>query len=306
MDEKIRNLLLSEITLPEVKARFVFMMRVWRQSLFSEKLENMPLKKKRSYVNQWLNKMETMFVENETNINILSGFKGYMSAGSFGVEDFIKDYNEKIINLTNKDVLWARLQRNSLASRIKDKGVSQLYSEFDRYLIEAKALGLTRDEIVKNFMNTKAIRETTLTDSIGRKWKPDNYVRMYSNTRDGQMRDELFTDQTLNLGYDVVQVSSHRTGTAICQMYEGKFYSLTGQTPGIPLLPARPPFHPNCKHVLVRRHKLSNKEMRKINFFLDKDSIESINKLSTSQKKTVKKQQKWNDKNRPPSWKKQV
>lgn len=55
----------------------------------------------------------------------------------------------------------------------------------------------------------------------------------------------------LDVGADLVQVSSHNTDTPLCQEFEGKIYSISGKDPDFPALEEIPPFHPNCLHSLT-------------------------------------------------------
>ncbi len=55
-------------------------------------------------------------------------------------------------------------------------------------------------------------------------------------------------------GSDLVQISVHSGACpTLCLPVQGKVYSLTGATKGFPVLTdfARPPLHPNCRHVLM-------------------------------------------------------
>ena len=53
------------------------------------------------------------------------------------------------------------------------------------------------------------------------------------------------------LGSDLVQVSSHNTTCDICAQYEGKIYSINGVSKDFPRLEEEPPYHPNCRHLLI-------------------------------------------------------
>jgi len=85
----------------------------------------------------------------------------------------------------------------------------------------------------------------------GRSYKMNKYAELVGRTT---MRDAQ-TAATLDLCHqyenDLVQVSSHGTVCEICAQYEGKVYSISGKTPGYPILDARTPFHPNCEHSLL-------------------------------------------------------
>lgn len=85
----------------------------------------------------------------------------------------------------------------------------------------------------------------------GRRYKVDAYCELVARTRTREAQSLATIDAVQRYGQDLVQVSRHNTETPLCQGYEGKRYSITGRTPGYPILDARPPFHPNCWHVLT-------------------------------------------------------
>jgi hypothetical protein len=49
---------------------------------------------------------------------------------------------------------------------------------------------------------------------------------------------------------DLVQVSTHSNPCEICAPFDGKIFSITGKTPGFPLLKEKPPFCKGCRHSL--------------------------------------------------------
>ena len=67
---------------------------------------------------------------------------------------------------------------------------------------------------------------------------------------------EAMTAGTLNtgvqVGADLVQVSAHmHPQIDPCTPHQGKVYSISGTSDVFPKLTERPPYHPNCKHVLT-------------------------------------------------------
>jgi hypothetical protein len=57
-------------------------------------------------------------------------------------------------------------------------------------------------------------------------------------------------------GYDLVKMSSHATTCAVCAVYQGRVYSISGNTPFYPKLSiafsgGHANIHPNCRHVVV-------------------------------------------------------
>jgi hypothetical protein len=290
------------------KARFELLMRRWRENLLNARIVNGTLAQQKAFVNSWLADFEEIFKGQQAKINLLSGYTGFITASvgedliETSIDAFLAQYRSTVTALTSKDIVQATGLRNSLALRISREGVANIFKSFDAYDKEARALGLTGRERINGFLNTLGKNYTTIqtiSDS-GRVmyWKPDKYARMYSNTRDSQLRDDLFQDQLMELGRDTVQISDHDTETPICKQFEGKFFSLTGQG-SLPPLTQRPPFHPNCKHVLVSRPRVSNKEARKNNFIKNKKIVEKSSTYTDAQKRQIKRQTAWNVENRP-------
>ena len=110
-------------------------------------------------------------------------------------------------------------------------------------IFEAPAQGALRDIEGERFV----------VDKRGRKWQPKHYARMVARTTTREAMSEAFLARAAHEGEDLIRVSSHPDGQAdpICVPFEGKLFSLSGRTPGLPVLERRPPFHPNCRHVLI-------------------------------------------------------
>jgi hypothetical protein len=106
-------------------------------------------------------------------------------------------------------------------------------------------------------------------------------------------------DEMSELDFDIVQISSHNTTTPVCQKYEGKIFSLRGQTPGLPILDVTPPFHPNCLHILLPRKDLNIETAKKVNARVDKNFKNIQKDLTNSQKAGINKQEDYIRKNRP-------
>lgn len=87
----------------------------------------------------------------------------------------------------------------------------------------------------------------------GRNYQANKYAEMVVRTTAREAHSEAVKQRLLENNMDLVEVSQHTDtdGPDICNVYEGKVFSLTGQTDGYPILPISPPFHPNCVHVLL-------------------------------------------------------
>lgn len=87
----------------------------------------------------------------------------------------------------------------------------------------------------------------------GKSWQPQAYAQLVARTTTREARTQGFIARAKEEGLDLVTVSEHEGGDIdpICVPYEGETFSLTGATPGYPVLDEAPPFHPNCRHVLT-------------------------------------------------------
>lgn len=88
------------------------------------------------------------------------------------------------------------------------------------------------------------------TDKAGRRWDLAVYARMCARTIAAEARSEATVNALLDQGVDLVEVSKHPHPNDICSRFEGRVFSISGGHPRYTKLRERPPFHPNCKHVL--------------------------------------------------------
>ena len=92
---------------------------------------------------------------------------------------------------------------------------------------------------------------TAFEDVLGRKWRLSRYAEMSVRTTTSEANNRGVVNGVLSLGHDLVRVDKHEHETDVCSPYDGKVFSLTGNTPGYPVLDRVPPFHPNCLHSLL-------------------------------------------------------
>jgi hypothetical protein len=82
------------------------------------------------------------------------------------------------------------------------------------------------------------------------------YSKAQEKIEDRQRRRRGETDRIINEalehGYDLVEIPAANTTCGICAGIEGKVYSITGKTPGYPLLTEdkKPPLCGDCVHYL--------------------------------------------------------
>lgn len=90
---------------------------------------------------------------------------------------------------------------------------------------------------------------SAFTDKAGREWSLGTYTKMAIRTTTREAASEGTRHGMIDRGYDLIAITSHKHKHDVCSPYDGKTFSLTGQTPGYPVIDRLPPFHPNCAHV---------------------------------------------------------
>ena len=92
---------------------------------------------------------------------------------------------------------------------------------------------------------------TGFVDRSGRRWQLSTYSRMVARTTTRESVTVATRNRLVEGGRDLVDISSHSHPADECTPYDGQTFSLTGATPGYPILDEEPPFHPNCAHVMT-------------------------------------------------------
>ena len=86
----------------------------------------------------------------------------------------------------------------------------------------------------------------------GRNFTPGHYAELVVRTRTREAATHGTIGAIAEQGVDLVQISVHENPcTKICQALQGKVFSISGRDRRFPRLEKRPPYHPNCEHVLL-------------------------------------------------------
>lgn len=127
---------------------------------------------------------------------------------------------------------------------------------------------ITKEQVMKNVisgdpikMSSEQLKERMLeqgfkgfTKKNGDKINVDEYARLVLHTKTMQAHNDGTILTMTQEGFDLVQVSYHKTSCKTCGLYENKIYSISGKSkeyPPISDMPnGGPPFHPHCRHVL--------------------------------------------------------
>jgi hypothetical protein len=144
-------------------------------------------------------------------LDFAGGIEGVKRAGREFISDLIKlKINERIV-----------------VGSIKGEGVYKIKREVKK-LVEDRGF-------------------TALIDRGSKRWKIDTYAEMLVRTHIIKANNSGFVNRLLENGLELVEMSSHGSSCPICQQYEGKIFSLTGNDKKHEKAPDLP-IHPNCRH----------------------------------------------------------
>lgn len=82
----------------------------------------------------------------------------------------------------------------------------------------------------------------------GRNYNLISYAENVARTRLRIIQSEATKNLCEEYDNDLVEISDHGTICEICKEFEGKVYSINGDTPGYDVIPEWPPYHPQCEH----------------------------------------------------------
>lgn len=119
-------------------------------------------------------------------------------------------------------------------------------------LRESTLTGASRAEVSRQMLD----RATTIPgfefrSRDGRSWTNKSYFKMLARTEIMNAGRAAYDDKCAEEGFDVCLLDFSGGACEKCARYEGRLFSLTGKTPGLPSkadLEAAGVFHPNCTH----------------------------------------------------------
>jgi len=82
----------------------------------------------------------------------------------------------------------------------------------------------------------------------GRDYNLIKYAKMVARTRLRTVQSEAVKNTSEQYENDLVEISDHGCDCEICKEFEGNVYSISGNTPGYPMMMEWPPYHPSCEH----------------------------------------------------------
>ena len=112
----------------------------------------------------------------------------------------------------------------------------------------------TRIQASQKMLNEFASKGiTSFVDKSGRNWELSSYAEMCARTVSAHAALQGHIDRQIEVGEDLVKVSTIGTTCPICSRWQGVVLSISGKSPKYHSLDeakASGLFHPNCKHTL--------------------------------------------------------
>lgn len=148
--------------------------------------------------------------------------------------------------------LAGQLDGRLVAARLTiGRQAKDVFARISREQVEVGlAGGLGRREVSAQ-ITEELLKEgtTAFVDRAGRRWGLDTYAEVAARTATREAVTIGTANRCLELGQDLVTISQHANACEICRPFEGRTFSLTGETEGYPKAERLPPYHPRCRHV---------------------------------------------------------
>lgn len=132
----------------------------------------------------------------------------------------------------------------------------QLRAQIASDVLSNQTLNTIKENIVQT-LGDKGF--SVLIGRNGREWDLELYAEVTARTQIAETYNQGVVNKATEEEVDIVEVSSHGAEDELCAPHEGELYSLSGKSENYPPLTAdnKPPYHPNCKHILLLRPDLS-------------------------------------------------
>jgi len=155
-----------------------------------------------------------------------------------------------------------RILRATQQKLISERQINEAIS---RGLVEGETRRQVSDRLLR--MLRKEAGEGVSVVINGRRYDPGYYAELVARTRTREAVTEGAIRTGLAYGVELFQVSVHANPCQeVCAALQGKVFSVTEGT-GFPMLQRRPPYHPNCKHVLTAWIPESDEEEERLRRF---------------------------------------
>lgn len=113
-------------------------------------------------------------------------------------------------------------------------------------LVEGESRGKLRRRIM-DYLKDRLNGDKFITIR-GRNFRIGKYIDLVAGVRLREAATEATINSAKEYDHDLVEIPYKMNSCPKCIPYEGKKYSISGETPGYPILEVRTPLHPKCRH----------------------------------------------------------
>lgn len=221
---------------------------------------------------EWLTRKSSELYELQMDVNKIAAklyknsstkandllIEAYTKSGN-NVSKALKKPVSELTNIIPSSLENLMYENNNLLMRSSVqilRSVNDEYRDIINQVSSQSLMGVqTLDNSVQDALNSFADRGITgFTDKIGRKWELASYTEMAIRTTTQRAALQGHIDKSLELGEDLMRVSSISTTCPLCEPWQNVILSISGNSKKYPSLQdaiSAGLFHPNCKHILT-------------------------------------------------------
>ncbi|MDF2805022.1 MAG: Phage minor capsid protein 2 [Anaerocolumna sp.] len=191
----------------------------------------------------------------------------YQKSLLFQVNQILSELTNQAYNLTNEivesyykdtiDEVLQDLKDKRDANNFVGRQISDAVRKAGLDAVSRKiATGQTVKECKKNLVNMLIDQGLNgIKDKRGRMISLDAYASTVARSTTAEATNTATTNQLTELGYDLVKMTEHSPTCAVCALYQGRVYSISGKDTRFPPLSVAfsgefANIHPNCVHRL--------------------------------------------------------
>lgn len=208
---------------------------------------NAELRSLNGYVDMWTDKVIPLAYENGADSSYAAFRKASIDIGKVQL-------NQAVI----EDIVLQAREQFVTANAYIGRRIADEFRDVGMDIISNKVLtGSTVKEAQKLMVQRFADKGvSTITYRNGRVVQMDVYARLVARTTTAEATNKGAMNAVMDLGYDLVKMSQNLTTCEICAVYEGRVYSISGDSKDYP--PLSEAFssgynniHPSCTHRLL-------------------------------------------------------
>ncbi len=175
---------------------------------------------------------------------------GYFRKAIFSAQDMSRQYFHILRQATRKFIDIKEF------GGLSDEDTAVLLSQVETMVEEEASRGRIAKR-VQEFLK-KRVGDGNFVEVNGRYYDIKKHSMTIARTELRRAQSDGIENVCDEYANDLVEISDHGTDTEVCLDYEGKVFSLSGQSYDMPeldynieYLDEEPPFHPNCQHSML-------------------------------------------------------